>query len=51
MRGKIAQSDRALWKILRSLALAGRHFESRDEIIDAVHHSAVYWNAHRHPFV
>src|SRR3712207_4696444 len=39
------------WKILRSLALAGRRFETWDQIIDAVHHSTVYWNAHRHPFV
>ncbi len=39
------------WKILRSLALAGRRFENWDEIIDALHRSTVYWNAHRHPFV
>src|SRR5215208_1235263 len=39
------------WKILRSLALAGRRFETWDEIIDAIHRSTVYWNAHRHPFV
>src|SRR5215217_721714 len=39
------------WKILRSLALAGRRFKNWDEIIDAVHRSTVYWNAHRHPFV
>jgi hypothetical protein len=39
------------WKILRSLALAGRRFETWDEITDAIHCSTVYWNAHRHPFV
>ena len=39
------------WKILRSLALAGRRFETWEEIIDAIHHSTLYWNAHRHPFV
>src|SRR5215207_6496465 len=39
------------WKILRSLALAGRRFESWEEIADAIHCSTVYWNAHRHPFV
>jgi hypothetical protein len=26
-------------------------FETWDEIIDAIHGSTVYWNAHRHPFV
>ena len=39
------------WKILRSLALAGRRFETWEEIVDAIHCSTVYWNAHRHPFV
>jgi transposase len=39
------------WKILRSLALAGRRFESWEEIVDAIHGSTLYWNAHRHPFV
>jgi hypothetical protein len=39
------------WKILRSLALAGRRFESWDEITEAIHRSTMYWNAHRHPFV
>ncbi|WP_202882953.1 transposase, partial [Microvirga tunisiensis] len=39
------------WKILRSLALAGRRFESWDEITEAIHRATVYWNAHRHPFV
>ena len=39
------------WKILRSLALAGRRFESWEEIVDAIRQSTAYWNAHRHPFV
>jgi hypothetical protein len=39
------------WKILRSLALAGRRFEAWEEIVDAIHRSTGYWNAHRHPFV
>jgi transposase len=39
------------WKVLRSLALAGRRFETWDEIIDAVAQATDYWNAHRHPFV
>jgi transposase len=39
------------WKILRSLALAGRRFETWEEIVNAIHGSTLYWNAHRHPFV
>ncbi len=39
------------WKILRSLALAGRRFESWADVADAVAQATDYWNAHRHPFV
>jgi transposase len=39
------------WKVLRSLALKGRRFESWDEIRAAVAAATAYWNAHRHPFV
>jgi transposase len=39
------------WKVLRSLALKGRRFESWDEVRAAVAAATVYWNAHRHPFV
>jgi transposase len=39
------------WKVLRSLALNGRRFESRDEIARAIDRAPDYWNAHRHPFV
>jgi transposase len=39
------------WKILRSLALKGRRFESWAELAQAVHEATTYWNAHRHPFV
>ena len=39
------------WKVLRSLALKGRRFESWDEIARAVERATAYWNAHRHPFV
>lgn len=39
------------WKVLRSLALNGRRFESWDELCQAVAASTRYWNAHRHPFV
>jgi transposase len=39
------------WKVLRSLALKGRRFESWEEICRAVERATAYWNAHRHPFV
>src|SRR3954452_17710715 len=39
------------WKVLRSLALKGRRFETWDEICAAVDDATRYWNAHRHPFV
>lgn len=38
------------WKILRSLALAGRRFETWEEVTEAVAQATAYWNAHRHPF-
>lgn len=39
------------WKVLRSLALKGRRFESWEEIEAAVAAATAYWNQHRHPFV
>src|SRR5262249_928887 len=39
------------WKILRSLALKGRRFETWEQIEAAVSAATAYWNAHRHPFV
>lgn len=39
------------WKVLRSLALKGRRFETWEEICRAVAAATAYWNAHRHPFV
>lgn len=39
------------WKVLRSLALKGRRFESWADVCKAVQASASYWNAHRHPFI
>ena len=39
------------WKVLRSLALAGRRFETWDEVAEAVSRATDYWNAHRRPFV
>ena len=39
------------WKILRSLALKGRRFETWEELAHAVRDATTYWNKHRHPFV
>ncbi len=39
------------WKVLRSLALKGRRFETWPEIEAAVERATAYWNGHRHPFV
>jgi transposase len=39
------------WKVLRSLALKGRRFETWEEICQAVEEATAYWNKHRHPFV
>lgn len=39
------------WKILRSLALKGRRFETWDEVCLAIEAATAYWNHHRHPFV
>lgn len=39
------------WKILRSLALKGRRFETWEEVCHAIAAATAYWNAHRHPFV
>ena len=34
------------WKVLRSLALKGRRFETWEEICQAVEPATAYWNAH-----
>jgi transposase len=39
------------WKVLRSLALKGRRFETWEELAAAVHAATTYWNAHKHPFI
>ena len=39
------------WKILRSLALKGRRFETWEEVCQAIKEATAYWNAHRHPFI
>jgi transposase len=38
------------WKILRSLALKGRRFETWEEVCRAVAEATAYWDKHRHPF-
>jgi hypothetical protein len=38
------------WKVLRSLALKGRRFETWQEVAAAVARATAYWNGHRHPF-
>jgi transposase len=39
------------WKILKSLALKGRRFETWAEIEQAVERATAYWNEHKHPFI
>ena len=39
------------WKVLRSLALKGRRFETWEEVCQAVAEATAYWNKHRHPFI
>lgn len=39
------------WKVLRSLALKGRRFETWEEVCRAIEEATAYWNEHRHPFV
>lgn len=39
------------WKILRTLALKGRRFETWQQIEQAVSAATAYWNQHRHPFI
>jgi transposase len=39
------------WKVLRSLALKGRRFETWEEVVGAVTEATTSWNAHKHPFV
>jgi hypothetical protein len=39
------------WKMLRSLALKGRRFESWAEVEQAIEAATAYWNRHGHPFI
>ena len=38
------------WKILKSLALKGRRFETWAGVVEAIYAAVAYWMAHRHPF-
>jgi transposase len=38
------------WKVLRSLALKGKRFETWQDVVGAISAGSSYWNAHRHPF-
>lgn len=38
------------WKVLRSLALKGKRFESWSDVTHAIEEATNYWNRHRHPF-
>jgi transposase len=39
------------WKMLRSLALKGKRFETWADIEQAIADATAYWNAHRHPYI
>lgn len=39
------------WKVLRSLALKGRRFDTWADVRKAVRAATAYWNTHKHPFV
>jgi transposase len=39
------------WKVLRSLALKGRRFDTWEHVCQAIEAATAYWNAHRHPFI
>lgn len=39
------------WKVLRSLALKGRRFDTWEQVRHAVAAATMYWNKHRHPFI
>ncbi len=39
------------WKVLRSLALKGKRFESWEGVWEAVEKATEYWNGHKHPFI
>lgn len=38
------------WKVLRSLALKGKRFETWQDVVGAITAASSYWNGHRHPF-
>lgn len=38
------------WKTLRSLALKGRRFDTKEQLHQAIAHATRYWNQHRKPY-
>jgi hypothetical protein len=39
------------WKVLKSLALKSRRFETWDDVCQAIQEATAYWNANRQAFV
>ncbi|HEY3992635.1 MAG TPA: transposase [Ktedonobacteraceae bacterium] len=39
------------WKVLQSLALKGHHFQTWQEVSQAVEEATACWNAHKHPLL
>ena len=39
------------WKVLRSLALKGRRFETWEQVAEAIEAATTYWNKYKHPFI
>ena len=39
------------WKVLRSLALKGRRFETWEQVCQAIEAATAYWNKYKHPFI
>jgi transposase len=39
------------WKVLRSLALEGRRFDTWDQLCEAVRKATEYWTVHKPPFI
>ena len=41
----------AWWRVLRPLALKGKHLGDPPELAKAFSEATAYWNAHKHPFI
>ncbi len=48
--GPVFVQSQAWWKILRSLALKGRRFDTWEDIVRAIIAATAYWNTRKHPF-